>query len=320
MTAAKITFQQGEFPSVKESKSSRRKTSADIIRYTKNLKLPPVGRSNTFVTARKHEGQDFWVLSDVGRRIFSYNIENTGLYSKNHPDLEALKAHYPDVRLPSVATSVRFQVWNVLAAHRDFGFTRQDLEAFNRAWCADEANGLILSKDIIQAARHVEQDGLARVKDLKVGNETVYLLHEELQYWELLRQDENDYDDDAFTASYDRQTASAKSRASAKMSDYDISHTRPGGKTVMAQHKSENRSDRDKYFYDIDAKRIMIAPSYLPQKILRHYSPLEIIDVITETIVKGCAEGILSSDDIGQLIEKLQDVQELAKESENLNS
>lgn len=278
---ASVTTQApSELQRPKTVKRPRVRKLADVIRYDNSIIYPAKGEvSSDHVTLHHVEEKSFWVLSAAGREQFTKEILATGIYAANHPHLEALKKKHPEITLPVQPHTVKFQIVNLLVAHRDFGFTREDLEAFNVAIHQRSGELVRISQDVVQAARHTEQWGVERIGNVTVDGERVYLLHDTLRFYPLYRKTEQE------AQNMDRAEAIAHQKRRAQRiidtpdDQWDIAHTRPGGTAVTVQPNWMNRSSRDEWMYDQNGDRLFPTAQTVVRKMLRHYTDEELAAV-----------------------------------------
>lgn len=271
---------QGELFPISPRPRPRTTKSADIIRYDTTIVYPKTGREESEHVKRMQAGdKSFWMLSDTGRTLFADAIREVGLYAKNHPDLLELAAQNELVRLPKNSASLGFQIVNLLVAHRDYGFTRTDLEAFNEAFAV---HGIQISNDVIQAARHTEQWGCKRIADVKVDGKTVYLLPDQLEYYTLMRKTEMQVADMDRDEAINLIKAHYQAIVDTPNENWDVGHTRPGGDAVFYQPKRPNRSSRDKYYFDPYGHRLIATPKWAVRLMDRHYTLEEMVAVHAE--------------------------------------
>ncbi len=248
---------------------------ADVIRYDTEIDFPTRGsQQSDHVSAQFDEttGKSFWILSTAGRKVMADAIRSIGVYADNHPHLKKLNRAYPEMRLPKNPTSLEFQVVNLLVAHRHFGFTREDLEVFNKAMYFASKKTVRISKDVIQPARQVTQWGLDRISGVKVYDQTVYLLHDQLQFHERYRRMEAANMDLSKSEQVELIKAYHQEIVDTPLAEWDMGHTRPGGDVVTFQPQIENRPSRDTYYYDSLGMRLIPSPQHIGTKMRKHFS------------------------------------------------
>lgn len=276
---------------------------ADVIRYDSEIIFPPRGSQQSDHVSLHHDetsGKSFWVLSPAGRKVMADAIRSIGVYADNHPHLKKLRRAHPEVRLPKNPSSLDFQVANLLVAHRHFGFTCADLEVFNKAIHVASKKTVRLSEDVIQPARQVTQWGLDRIRDVKVGRDTVYLLHDQLQFHERYRRLEVTPADLSKKEQVNLIKAYHQEIVDTPLDKWDMGHTRPGGDVVTYQPRIENRPTRDAYYYDPLGQRLIPSPPHIGTKMRKHFTPDEQAAVALD-LIRALSEEEITDVDVSLL-------------------